>query len=76
MAFHKSRYFVDPDQNTVVVFTTLLITGDRKGGTQQITSRVADRLRVENGYIVEIEGMVFGETDTKAAYWAKSMWPD
>lgn len=76
MAFHKSRYFVDTDEKTVVVYTTVLITGDRKGGKQQITSRVADRIRVENGYIVEIEGMVFGETDSTQPYWAKPMWPD
>lgn len=76
MAFHRSRYFVDRDQDTVVVYTTILITGDRKGGAQQITSRVADRIRVAQGYIVEIEGMVFGETDSSAPYWAKPMWPD
>ena len=76
MAFHRSRYFVDRDQGTVVVYTTILITGDRKGGTQQVTSRVADRIRIENGYIVEIEGMVFGESDSSAPYWARPMWPD
>jgi hypothetical protein len=69
MTGHKSHYFVDERQHTVVVYTVIGITA----GGQPVTSHVADRLRVENGYITEIEGFVFGEPGTAHG---GSGWPD
>ena len=69
MTGHKSRYFIDERQHTLAVYTVIGI----KLRGQPNTSHVADRSRVENGYITEIEGMVFSQAGTADG---SSGWPD
>jgi hypothetical protein len=77
MAGHQSRYFVDEHQHTVLVYTTINITGNANGGAGKdggspAISRVADRIKVEGGYITEIEGLVFGEPGSDG----RPLWPN
>ena len=79
----NTRYFVDESTNNVVAFTLLRVTGRQEdpdrptfrgpGERDPFTVHLAERFKVENGLITEIEAIFYSEQGTMDG---TSSWPD